>query len=128
MKWLVIMFAVMNTTGIFAETPQISVNVNGVTYFCGLGNNNNGTSISCVKEVTDYCYQKTSNGSNQCYSIATSACKGSGENFPSCVRETTDYCYQKTSLGASQCFNNSLESCKGNVRALKQMVDAVGAK
>lgn len=101
---------------------NVTVRVDNETYTCQNGPGG-VADPSCVKDMTDYCYSKTSLNSSQCFEKASSACKNAPTGFSKCVKESTDYCYSKTSMNAAQCFEKSLEACGGSPDAIRNLMD-----
>ncbi len=120
----------LTATLLRAEHSHISVNVDGINYFCGVGggSGNNSVSQKCIQEVTNYCDLITTYGPDQCFTVANASCRGVGANYSNCVQESTNYCNLKTNLGANQCFDNSIKSCRGNFSGIREMIESASEK
>jgi hypothetical protein len=102
----------------------------GRTYFCddggGMGNDNNpAAGSSCVRTLSDYCYQATSMDRDSCFDMISKQSKCQNSEFSQCVKETTEYCFSSTSKDQSTCFNLALGTCGGNLQKIRMLNESV---
>lgn len=128
MKYILSFIALIALSFTAEAAHTVSVRVDNEFYSCQSGTGPVVADPACVKDITDYCYSKTSLNSGACFEKASIACKGAPANFTSCVKDSTDYCYSKTSLNAAACFEKSLEACGGSSDAIKHLMDQAAQK
>jgi hypothetical protein len=97
MKKLVLLTLSFSLGVAFAKDPRITVTVDGIQYGCSsdFPEQNPSADPSCVKNLSDFCYEFTNLSSNNCFDLAQENCKGAGDTYSSCVKETSLYCQKK---------------------------------
>lgn len=92
------------------------------------GGGGGGSTTSCIRDLTDWCYSKTSYSRDTCYNKVSAFCPN--VSYSSCVQEATQYCYDNTSSNYDRCFDSSLGTCRGSLKDIKEMMENVqeGAK
>ncbi len=113
-KTFLIAFAILMSSQVFASGRTFSMvdNSTGEQFLCTSGSSSGPADIDCTSKVSQTCRSTTSEGGNQCFQDATSACKGSGPRFSQCVDATSQECRSTTSLGGNACFQQALSTCR----------------
>lgn len=87
------------------------------------GGGGGGSNLTCVQELSDWCYHNTSQNRDQCYEQASRYCPST--TFSGCVSQTADYCYHNTSMNRDQCFQSALGTCRGNPVDVRNLLHQV---
>ncbi|MEI6399167.1 MAG: hypothetical protein WCO71_10380, partial [Pseudomonadota bacterium] len=75
------------------------------------GGGGGGATQECIQQLHQHCLDRTSNGNDTCYTLATQYCPSTA--YVTCVQQTQQYCQDRTSNGNDICFKSALQTCRG---------------